>query len=535
MGVIAKESTGTSRPRRRTASSRPSASRQLRVALYDDLGGSSTKRAVTNCRGAADLEACLRGAAGRVGEFKTHRLTGRDIAEGALKEGRYDILVQPGGEGVAQGKQLGESGMQAIRDFVSDGHGYIGICAGANLASSDPNYMPHALGLLASRSIDTQPSYPQVKNLRGVGTADIVFTPLGKQVFDTEVHGVANVVYANGPILARDDSNTTDPLRSSFEVLATYETEVRTTAYARQLAHLGEDHDMIGKPAVIAAPYGSGRVLCMSPHPEKPQGANWMIRSAVRWTAGAGTRRPEIPFRRTLKAVPSPLKAYRGPAVAIAAADGYEQNLDSELGDEVVSCDESEQSFCNDSFETTAGSGHCGSVRRLRDMLRLAGETTGPLHDFAAIGRCVDELLEEQCHDAEEAERQAEKEKRKKKRAPSVGALHRAASAVQQQHRHSTTPKRRTSLRREVAAASSPHALPAALPTRNSSFAYSSAANIVSSPKAVPRKPVRRVPSFGEGGSGSGSAEKGAMGGSAVMRLPRRDSVAAAMMRRRRD
>jgi putative intracellular protease/amidase len=58
-----------------------------------------------------------------------------DIRSGGLA--KLDLLIQPGGSGGGQGRHLGEGGRDAIRDFVQDGGGFIGICAGAYLASAD--------------------------------------------------------------------------------------------------------------------------------------------------------------------------------------------------------------------------------------------------------------------------------------------------------------------------------------------------------------------------------------------------------------
>eukprot|EP01063_Lacrimia_lanifica_P011303 TRINITY_DN18112_c0_g1_i1.p1 TRINITY_DN18112_c0_g1~~TRINITY_DN18112_c0_g1_i1.p1 ORF type:complete len:358 (+),score=74.56 TRINITY_DN18112_c0_g1_i1:686-1759(+) len=125
--------------------------------------------------------------------------------------------------------------------------------------------------------------------------------------------GCKGVVYANGPLIMKGAPNHVDPLRSGFKVLATYTSEVNVTEYGREVKGRGEYWQMKGKPAAIAAPYGSGRVLCMSPHPEKPRGPNWMIRNAVRWVAGQG---PDVEFTRTYQpplAVERPLPSRKSP------------------------------------------------------------------------------------------------------------------------------------------------------------------------------------------------------------------------------
>lgn len=59
--------------------------------------------------------------------------------------GDYDVLIQPGGSGGGQGRHLGAEGREQIRDYLSDGGGYIGICAGTYLASADYDWAFHVL------------------------------------------------------------------------------------------------------------------------------------------------------------------------------------------------------------------------------------------------------------------------------------------------------------------------------------------------------------------------------------------------------
>ena len=57
--------------------------------------------------------------------------TGAKVA--AVKPGDFDVLVFPGGSGNGQATALGESGLAAVRAFVTAGGGYIGTCGGAFL------------------------------------------------------------------------------------------------------------------------------------------------------------------------------------------------------------------------------------------------------------------------------------------------------------------------------------------------------------------------------------------------------------------
>ena len=67
--------------------------------------------------------------------FQISRITAAEIQGGKLAE--VDVLVHPGGSGGGQGKALGENGRKAVRDFVHQGGGYLGVCGGAYLATND--------------------------------------------------------------------------------------------------------------------------------------------------------------------------------------------------------------------------------------------------------------------------------------------------------------------------------------------------------------------------------------------------------------
>jgi hypothetical protein len=46
---------------------------------------------------------------------------------------------------------------------------------------------------------------------------------------------------------------------------------------------------MKGTTAIAAAEFGKGRVICISPHPEKTKGLDGFIRHAVTWVASNET------------------------------------------------------------------------------------------------------------------------------------------------------------------------------------------------------------------------------------------------------
>lgn len=222
----------------------------LRVALYADDGAAAA--------GSPQIKALLVLEHG----FSLELVSAEDIREGCLD--RFDVLIQPGGRGSKQAETLGPEGRAAIRRFVEQGGGYVGICAGAYLASAQYEW---SLDLLDAKVIDRE------HWARGTGDVQLKLTPAGCAMF-TDDDGLATIYYGQGPLLApagRDEI-------PDYELLAAYETEIAKNGAPKGV--------MKGTTAAARAPFGAGRVFCFSPHPEKTSGLEEYLRTAVRWAAG---------------------------------------------------------------------------------------------------------------------------------------------------------------------------------------------------------------------------------------------------------
>ena len=222
----------------------------VRVAVYDDNEQVS--------KGPKNLLRILAPESG----FHAERITSDQIRAGGL-EG-FDVVIMPGGSGSKQAERLQESGRREIREFVRAGGGYVGICAGSYLASSHYDW---SLGLINARVWD------RAHWDRGGGEVCIRMTDPGLQLLGRG--GDVEVQYNQGPLLVPDDESDLP----GYEVLATFATEV-----AEKGAQPGS---MTGTHAIVRSMYGSGRVICYSPHPEVTGGPNEIIASGVRW-AGTG-------------------------------------------------------------------------------------------------------------------------------------------------------------------------------------------------------------------------------------------------------
>jgi len=196
--------------------------------------------------------------------FKVDVLSPQDIRDGKLEA--FDVLVCPGGRGSRQGLALGEEGREQVRSFVSGGGGYVGICAGAYLATStDPWY----LHILDAKFLDRE------HWARGDGEVTLKLTRNGKRILGSKKAAV-KVYYNQGPLLAPADK----PDIPDYDELAAFQTEVAKKGAPRGV--------MKGTTAIASATFGDGRVLCFSPHPDLTAGLQDFVRRGAIWAS----RRP---------------------------------------------------------------------------------------------------------------------------------------------------------------------------------------------------------------------------------------------------
>ncbi|MBI5684440.1 MAG: succinylglutamate desuccinylase/aspartoacylase family protein [Verrucomicrobia bacterium] len=220
----------------------------IRLAVYDAGGTGGT--------GAARIIEQIGKQQGAV----VVRVCGDDILAGALDQ--FNALAVPGGSGSKEAASIGEDGRARIRKFVENGGGYVGICAGAYLATSGFSW-----GL---KILDAKTASPKWE--RGRAMVKIELTSRGREILG-ERRGEFDCKYANGPILCPANVESLP----DYEPLAFFRTEV-----AEKNAPKGI---MINSPAIVAGCCGKGRVIAISPHPEQTPGLEDFIPRAVAWVA----------------------------------------------------------------------------------------------------------------------------------------------------------------------------------------------------------------------------------------------------------
>jgi glutamine amidotransferase-like uncharacterized protein len=233
------------------------APKSIRIAIFADAG-------VTKA-GVIQVERSLPEPQG----FDTKPITAKQIRGGALKD--FDVLIHGGGSASKQGETLGEDGRKAVKKFVDGGGGFIGICAGAYLASAQYKW---SLGVLDAKVIDG------AHWARGQGDVTLRLTSAGEKALQPEKE-TCTIHFENGPLLGPGKKDDIE----DYEPLATFETEMRKNDAPPGI--------MKGTTAIARGKFGKGRVVCFSPHPEKTPGRETFLQSAVQWAAHSNESQPQ--------------------------------------------------------------------------------------------------------------------------------------------------------------------------------------------------------------------------------------------------
>lgn len=195
-------------------------------------------------------------------EMHVRLITTSDMANGCLDS--LDAIIIPGGGGSRQYLNLGHENHERIRNFIANGGGAVGICAGAYLFSNTPGYASIAIN--GAQAIDIE------HDNRGHGLAKFTLTNEGLNIFPELASRDTNlVVYYEGPVFI--DA----PDSISYTSFATMESDVHEEG--------GAPANMTNaKPFFIGNSYGKGRIFSTIAHPEATPGMRWLIPRMVRWT-----------------------------------------------------------------------------------------------------------------------------------------------------------------------------------------------------------------------------------------------------------
>jgi putative intracellular protease/amidase len=232
-----------------SAADRPlSTAQPIRVAVFHDDGVS---------KNITTLLEVLRGFP----DLAITELTAAEIRDGKLAD--IDVVVFPGGSGSKEAASLAEPGRQQVRAFVERGGGFLGICAGAYLASADYDWSLH---ILDAKVLD------RAHWARGTGDVELSLTDSGRDLLGATADR-QTILYWQGPLLAPAGK----PEIPDYEELGTFATEIAKNGAPKGV--------MPGTTAIARGTFGSGRVFCFSPHPERTPAVQNQVLKAIQWAA----------------------------------------------------------------------------------------------------------------------------------------------------------------------------------------------------------------------------------------------------------
>lgn len=243
----------------------PKAAGVLRVALYDDIGARN--------RTAACNPVWIRQTLRSLNDMDVYLISAEDIRSGVLN-GQFDVLVMGGGSSKTQAKTLGEGGKRAIVQYVDQGGGYVGVCAGAFLAARNS----FGLQLLPVRTKPTGKG----------GLATLHLTDESRTASALPASDV-NVAFHGGPVMILAE----DAAQADTTVWATFARDIPIDSKngGDEDAEGSNDNSskviaVAGTPAVVSATYGKGRVIIIGPHPERAPGPQSLYWTAIRFAGG---------------------------------------------------------------------------------------------------------------------------------------------------------------------------------------------------------------------------------------------------------
>ncbi|MEO1619191.1 MAG: BPL-N domain-containing protein [Planctomycetota bacterium] len=230
------------------------------VALYDDEG--SSNNGVENLSRVFDMAT----------DITVAHLSADDIRPEVL--GQFDVVVFGGGSGSVEARAIGKKGAKAVTQFVKEGGGYVGVCAGAFLCSAHYSW---SLNLVDTHVLTGK------RNVEGLGPKSMWYrgefssqkmqlTEEGQKLFPN-LSETVDVRYRNGPIVSPKNSFGLKP----YSVLAWFRSE--------KVLYPPQSGTMIDTPAIVKGEFGRGQVISISPHPEATRGLESMLAIAVKAVA----------------------------------------------------------------------------------------------------------------------------------------------------------------------------------------------------------------------------------------------------------
>lgn len=241
-------------------------------------------------------------------DFNMTLVDDADIRAGALDGLR--MLVMPGGTSTGIYQALKDEGMQKIREFIRNGGGYVGTCAGCFLLLDQDNGTKGIRMHMIPYGYKDAPSGVLFlkHKLTGEGMEALGLT---NDTWSVRFHGGA---------VMRPTTNVIEGAK--FEVWAKYASD------SDSWHPVTKRNSVSGNAAILGGTYGKGRVVVFGSHPEYFASTVGLVDAAFRYVLedkSVGTvRRYRRPGARPIAFVPGLKKEAAKVAVALHSADAYD-------------------------------------------------------------------------------------------------------------------------------------------------------------------------------------------------------------------
>ena len=179
----------------------------------------------------------------------------------------YDVLIMPGGLAITYINNP-EINAEDLKNFVKNGNGYVGICAGSYAASKHVDGDYDGWGI--APNINSKP-------VDYMGNLSVLITPNGENILNSQK--ISNFAgQKTSGFLSTTDSVT----MYHWNGPAMYKTDGSNDSLA---AYAGNETGYQNYTAIATDTYGSGRVILSGPHPELSSTKPEMLARMILWAA----------------------------------------------------------------------------------------------------------------------------------------------------------------------------------------------------------------------------------------------------------